>query len=149
MSGLRNEDFLMRQVRMMAEIIARITGLRRGGRAPEAAAELERAYGELLGPQTDLVRRFDPATAATLVGEPERVLVLARLCREEAAQAADPSRRAYLALRACALGLEAARRVPDGPEIREFLAEIAPEVPRDALTAEQQETLAAVLGSPP
>jgi len=149
MSGLRDEDYLMRQFRVMAEVIARITGLRRGCRLEEAAAELEWAYEELLGPQADLVRQLDPATAAVIMAAPERILALAQLCHEEAAQDDDPARRAYLDLRACALGLEAALRDPDAPAIRAFLAEIAPAVPRSSLTPEQRTQLDANLEAPP
>lgn len=126
MSGWRHEDYLMRQVRAVAAALARIAGLRRQGLTEEAAVALEDAYGELLGPQADLVRHFDAATAATLVAAPERILALARLCREEAALHDDPDQRTYLLQRARDLAAEAARRAPDDPDIAAFLADEAP-----------------------
>ena len=47
MSGLRREDYVLRQVRAIAAMIARMAGLRLEGSIEEAGAELERAYSLL------------------------------------------------------------------------------------------------------
>lgn len=99
----------MREVGAVAAMLARIIGLRAKGRVEEARVELEEAFGLLLGPQTELVRRLDPRTAAVILVSPERILAFARLVAEEAAQSGDDTRRAGLLLRAAELGIEAAR----------------------------------------
>jgi hypothetical protein len=121
MSGSQREDFLLRQIRAAAAMLARIIGLRTSGAVDEARTELERSYDALLGSEAELVRRMDPATAALLLGSAEKILAFARLVREEAVQEHDPERRARLETRAATLAAEAARRAPDDEEIRRFL----------------------------
>jgi hypothetical protein len=121
MSSSRQEDYLIRQARIVAEMLARILGLRTGGRTEEARAGLENAYGLLLGPQGDLLRRVDSPTAAALLASPDAILALARLTLEEAEQATDPGRAEALRRRALELGLEAAKRDSASEEARSFL----------------------------
>jgi hypothetical protein len=59
------EDYLLRQIKAVGVMLARIMGLRVRGQVEEAAAELERAYGLLLGPQRELIRMVDPPSAGT------------------------------------------------------------------------------------
>ncbi len=125
----QREDYLLRQLKALAATLARIAGLRLSGEFDAAGAELERGYRALLGAEADLVRRVDPSTAGALLGRAERLLLYARLVREEAGLVTDPGRRAALSARVAALAGEAARRDPENPEIRRFLAEVAG--PRD------------------
>ena len=125
MSGSQREDYLLRQVKVLAAMIARLVGLRTCGQIEEARAELERAYGAVLGPEAELVRRADSSTAAMLLGSPERIFLFAQLVREEAAQAGEDGLRKLLTARAAELGKEAARRAPENDEIRCFLAELS------------------------
>jgi hypothetical protein len=108
MSGFRREDFVLRQVRSVAAMLARIIGLRVGGQTEEAKAELERARRELLGSQSELIGRVDAITAAMILGSRERIQAYADLVREEAEQESDLSRRALLTARATELAGEAA-----------------------------------------
>jgi len=108
MSGLKREDYVLRQVRAVAAMLARIAGLRIDGATDEARLELERAYSLLLGPRGDLIRRVDPKTAATLLGSPETIQTLAQLLREEAAQEPDADRKLALEARAAELASQAA-----------------------------------------
>lgn len=110
MSGSQREDSLLRQIRAVAAMLARIVGLRMTGQSEEAKAELERSYTMLLGSQTELVRRVDSSTAAKLLGSPDRILAFAQLLNEEAAQDGDETRAARLRVRAAELSAEAARR---------------------------------------
>ena len=121
MSSSRQEDYLIRQARIVAAMLARILGLRTGGSTEEARAELENAYALLLGPQGELVRRVDSTTAAALLASPDAILALARLTLEEAEQAGDPGRAEALRRRALELGLEAANRDSASEEARAFL----------------------------
>lgn len=109
----QTDDYLMRQVQAVAAMIARIAGLRIEGSVDEARLVLEQAYGVLLAGRAGLVRRLDAATAASLLGSPERILCLARLLEEEGRLEGD----ATLHARAIELTREALRRDPEnGPE---------------------------------
>lgn len=103
MSASRREDYLLRQAKAIAAMLAAIAGRRLSGDADQARSELEQAYSLLLGSQGDLLRQVDAATAAKLLGSPERILAFAQLLEEEAAQEADASRRALLQDRAIEL----------------------------------------------
>jgi hypothetical protein len=81
-------------------MLARVAGLRLEGDAEKARAGLDQTYAELLGSQADLIRRVDSATAAVILGPPERIRVFADLVEEEAMQERDESRAASLRARA-------------------------------------------------
>ena len=149
MGGLKREDYVLRQIRDLAAVLARIAGLRLGGNSEEARAELEKSYSILLGSQGELLRRVDSKTAAKLLGTPGRILVLAQLLHEEAEQEANSSRRASLTLRAAELGIEASRRDPESAAIRDFLREILPGVDRDRLMPEDEAVLEGIGTGPP
>jgi hypothetical protein len=100
MSPGQRDDYVLRQVRAMAEILARIVGLRLDGDPEMARAGLEEAYATLLESQAGLIRRVDPATAAKLLGSSEKTLSFAALVEEEAEQEKDEGRRAQLRARA-------------------------------------------------
>ena len=108
MSGLRREDYVLRQVRAVAAMLARIAGLRLDGAIEDARLELERAYSALLGSRAELIRRMDAKTAATLLGSPEAILTLSQLLREEAALEGDAVRKTELETRAAELAAQAA-----------------------------------------
>lgn len=129
MSGSYREDHLERQIRAVANMLARILGLRVAGRREEARAELERAWQDLEGTHGALLRRLDPASAATLLDSPGRILAAARLTAESAVLEDDGPRAEALRRRAVALGLEARRRSPGHPEIESFLERHTPPRP--------------------
>ena len=93
-------------------MIARAMGLRATGDLPAARTEINDAYKALLGPQSDLLRMLDPASAARLIGHPKKLEAFADLTSAEAALAADAgnqqAQNALLA-RAKALAEEAAK----------------------------------------
>ena len=70
-------------------MIARAMGLRANGDLPAARTEINDAYKTLLGPQSDLLRMLDPASAARLIGHPKKLETFADLTSAEAALAAD------------------------------------------------------------
>lgn len=109
MSPLRREDYLLRQAKAVAAMLAAIVGRRLSGDAEGARAELEQAYSLLLGSQGELLRQVDPATAARLLGSPDRILAFAQLLEEEGAQEGDESRRTILQGRAAELRAQAER----------------------------------------
>ena len=103
MSPSARDDYILRQAQALAQILARIVGLRLDGNPEEARSGLEEAYTMLLGPQSALIRRVDPSTAAKLIGSSEKTVTFAALLEEEAEQEGDESRKAALRARAVAL----------------------------------------------
>ena len=73
------EDFLLRQLRKVAAMIARAVGFRAQRDLPAARAEIDTAYATLLGPQSALLRMLDPTSAARLIGSSKKLAALARL----------------------------------------------------------------------
>jgi hypothetical protein len=106
----QRQDFLLRQVKAAAGMLARVAGLKAGGRIEEARTELERAAEQLLGSRGELLRSVDAATAAMLLDAPDRIRGVAKLFEAEAAMEADAERAASLKARAAELLAEAARR---------------------------------------
>ena len=96
----QREDYMSRQIRAIAAMIARMMGWRLSGETEKAKVELDEAYTLLLGPQAALVRRVDAATATRLIGSREKVLAFSQLLEEEAEQESDEVRRAFLRERA-------------------------------------------------
>jgi hypothetical protein len=96
----QREDYVSRQIRAIAAMIARMMGLRLSGETEKARVELEGAYTLLLGPQAALIRRVDAATAARLIGSREKVLAFSQLLEEETEQESDEVRRTFLRERA-------------------------------------------------
>lgn len=84
MSPSSRDDYLLRMMVETTQALLRAAGLRRAGKLDEALNELRDAYGELLGPAAELAPRLDSATAAQVVGNPERIRAWAQLLREEA-----------------------------------------------------------------
>ena len=82
------EDFLLRELRKIAAMIARAMGFRATGDLPAARTEIDDAYATLLGPQSALLRMLDPASAARLIGHPKKLEAFADLTSAEAALAA-------------------------------------------------------------
>jgi hypothetical protein len=138
--SIRSEDFIMRQVRAVGTMLARILGLRSGGQIEEARVELEDAYGLLLGSQ-GIARQVDARTAALMLSAPERIAALARLVREEAEQTADAAEALSLRQRALELGIEAAWRDPRDEELRRFVKELVQVVGEERLDAEHRAAL--------
>jgi len=112
MSPFARDDYVLRQVKAIAAMIARMMGLRLGGEIEKAKTELEEAYTLLLGPQSGLIRRMDVATAMRLVGSSERFSAYADLLEEEAAQETDEARSASLRARAAEVRDRLAQKEP-------------------------------------
>lgn len=80
------DDFILRTVRQIAELAARLLGkVEEGEKTDDVEDELDGAYRTLFGPKADLIRRLDPATVAHMCRTPEQLGGVAELCRVEAA----------------------------------------------------------------
>ena len=77
------DDFLMRMIRQLAEVIARIAGLAKEGRSHEAERALEEACGSFVGMPKSMIDKLDPETIAKTFG-PEKAMVIAALLDAEA-----------------------------------------------------------------
>ena len=113
------DDWLIRELKMLGEVLARMLGLKNGGQLHEALQTLDDAEGELLGPLAQVAPRLDSATAAHVVGEPRRIAAWARLLHERAdllRLAGDEAGSAAMGQRARELAAEAWARA-EGFEI--------------------------------
>lgn len=123
------EDLLLRLIRQMGAVMARMLGLKNGGQVQEALQTLDDAEGELLGPMAQVVPRLDSATAAHVLGEPQRIAAWARLLHERADLlriAGDDAGASLAARRALELAAEAqARAAGYEKAVRELLGTLA------------------------
>ncbi|MBI5838400.1 MAG: hypothetical protein HZB25_14280 [Candidatus Eisenbacteria bacterium] len=120
------EDFVLRQIRVVAEMLARIFRLRTDGKLEHARAELKRAYALLAGPQAPLIRQLDSATAAMLLRHPESISTFAHLLCEEAALLEDATQAGALWLRAMELCLECEAKSPGIPAVHDLIRSLVP-----------------------
>ncbi|MDM7925312.1 MAG: hypothetical protein QUS35_04765 [bacterium] len=84
MSSSIREDYLLRMIEKTAKAVAQMIGFRKSGDFTAARAVLDAAYASLLGPDALLFSRMDPETGARLLGEPEKMAVMADLIHEDA-----------------------------------------------------------------
>src|SRR4051812_36725814 len=90
MPGSSRKDYLEKQIEGVARLLARVLGLRDGGRAEEARAELEKGARTLLGVAMSSLDRVDVWTAVGLLRTAAGAETYARLL--EAAAELDPER---------------------------------------------------------
>src|SRR5512140_3416991 len=139
--GLERKDYIMRQIRELAAMLARIAGLRVEGNFAEAAAELQAAYHGLLGPDPSLLLNLDAETVALLLRDDDKLIMLAQVVHEESKflrATADP-RAAVSEDRAFRLALEALRRDADSREAARIVTELAPAADETTLAEWQRE----------
>lgn len=129
MSPSRTSDYILRQIEIAGQMLARAIGRRLAGEPEEARATLAQTYELLLGPQSLLVQNLDVATASSCLGSPEMIMAYARLVREESTQEADAGRRASLLARAIALATTAAQQYPEDEDLARELREISSPTP--------------------
>jgi len=82
------EDFLLRELRKVAEMIARALEFRSKD-LPAARAEIDNAYATLLGPQAPILRVLDVESVVRLVDDSRKLAALARLTAADASIAGD------------------------------------------------------------
>jgi hypothetical protein len=108
------EDYVMRLIKQIAAVIARMVGLQGKGDHEAALRAAESAY-DLLGVPSELAAALDSATLAELLAHPEKIRLMARVVREEAEilrAKGDPVGCAARYRRAAELTLEARAREP-------------------------------------
>ena len=129
------EDYLIRLIRQLAEVLARAAGFNARKQHDQAIDALQRAWDELLETPRDLLEVVDDATLAELLREPGKMRIAAQLLAEEARATAgkgDPVHAAVLSTRA--MRLYASARVLDPTEDDDAaILELSRAVPPGAL----------------
>lgn len=132
----QEDDYILRQIRELGQVLARILGLQAKGEAAAADAELEAARAKLLGGRAELLQFLDPASGAALLGEPRAILAAAEVCAMEAellrARGAD-SRAVTTECRALQFALEAWKIEPHTPETQARIRASAARLPAGAM----------------
>ena len=77
------DDYLLRQVKQLADALARIAGLRLDGNLDAAIEDAERAWDEVIGRPRGLVDIVDTQTLVAMLREPARIRAAAQLLVEE------------------------------------------------------------------
>ena len=74
----------MRMVQQLTAAVARLFQLKQQEKYDQALQEVEKAYGDLLGLNAQIISMFDAATLAPLLGHAEKMKTLATLFFEQA-----------------------------------------------------------------
>src|SRR5262245_2874702 len=80
-------DYVMRAARQVAQLLARVLGLRQLGQEEEADRALDELYRGLVPFDRELLDLLDPATLATMIRDPEVVRAVCQLLAFEADEA--------------------------------------------------------------
>lgn len=133
------QDFLLAQLKVVAEAIARALGARPAGSAhiEDVDRDLADAWQALAGPLAPAVRQADATTLAAVLGDPRRVQAAAELVATRATLIADESMQRTERARAFALLEQAFARdqqVPGGDALLRSLSNAAPSLVPPSLT---------------
>jgi hypothetical protein len=82
-------DYILRMVEQLTQALARILGLKRAGQLAEAEAELDTLARGLVGLDVTALARLPLAALGTVLVEPERRAMAARLLKEHGELVAD------------------------------------------------------------
>lgn len=128
---LVERDFVMRLIKQLVELIARVLNLAKAKKADEAQAVLEAGCLSLLGMDFHTLALVDSASAADLLQQPYRVVAFARLLGAQAeierARGAEDLAHSH-DQHALELVLEALRRSPSHAEALSLGRELRPRV---------------------
>ena len=129
------DDYLMRLIHQIGELIARVAGLNRDGRHDQALEAADQAWGKLIDAPRELIDAVDTATLAAMLREPAKIRAAAELCREQGHALAghgDPVHAALRYRRALELVREA-RALAPGPEDDAMILELSRLAPDRAM----------------
>ncbi|MGZ3421553.1 MAG: hypothetical protein ACXWUG_10875 [Polyangiales bacterium] len=76
------DDFLMRMIRRLGDLIGRAMGLAKKGRHDEAEIAIVEIYKTEVGVPRDMLDRLDPKTVASTLGSEKSMIVAALLDAE-------------------------------------------------------------------
>jgi hypothetical protein len=144
------QDYILRQLRAVAEAIARALGARGRGDHVAEQQSFAAAWGELLGPLAPVARGADAHTVASLIGDARRTLAASDLVAAQAdgvaARQGDPAA-ASERRRATALLIEAAARDPNAPGLADAAQRLLAHAESAALGAAERSRLATLAAS--
>ena len=129
------EDYLMRLIHQLGDVIARMAGLNRKGEHDQALEVADQVWGKLLDAPRALIEAVDSATLAGMLREPAKIRAAAQLCREEGdalAGKADPVHAQLRYRRALELVL-AARALEPSPDDEAMVLALSRRAPAGAL----------------
>jgi len=104
-----NEDYVLRQIEMISEMITKALGFKVEHMYDEALETLDVAMEELFGTGTDILEMVDAHTASSLIGDPIKIRVYADLLKAKVDLLSDMESRARLKARYRTLNDEALR----------------------------------------
>lgn len=110
--SIARRDYIMRLIEQFAQVLGRLLGLRKAGKLDEAQELINATADELLGSSRSMIEKVEAATAASLLGMREKVVMYAALTAEEAeivALKGDARKAQARRRRALELYLEASR----------------------------------------
>ena len=76
-----NEDYILRQIERIGELIALALGFKATGKSDHAMNTVDAGLDELLGDEAKVLEMVDAETAARLIGDPRRIKAYADLLR--------------------------------------------------------------------
>jgi len=82
---IRTEDFFLRQIEMIGEMISHALRLKVESRFTEGLHLLHSGLHQLFGSQTEVLEMVDAATAAQLIGDPIKIRAYADILKTRAA----------------------------------------------------------------
>lgn len=148
--SMQERDYILRMIQQLAQAIGRILGLKRAGKLDEALQEVRATADGIFGPMLRTLEALDAQSAASLLGNREKIEAYAALTAEEASilelkgdakRAKGSERRAFLLyLEAVILGKE----VSD--DARAAIAEIRGKVDEAKLPPRYREVLLTIGG---
>lgn len=83
--SITERDVILRAIKQKDDTLARISALRRSGKAELALQEFTNATGSILGPLLATVETFDPCSTVMLLSEPDKVRAHGLLVAERSA----------------------------------------------------------------
>src|SRR5262245_4994962 len=113
--SIARRDYIVRMIEQFAQALARIAGMKTAGKHDEALILIRQTADGIFGPLRESLDRLDSTSAATLLGNREKIAVYAALAAEKASIVelqSQPAKARAGYLRALELYLEASRLTP-------------------------------------
>lgn len=82
--GMMERDYILRMIQQLAQALGRILGLKRAGKLEEAEKALRETADGIFGPMLRTLDAIDAQSAASLLGNREKIEAYAALTAEEA-----------------------------------------------------------------
>src|SRR5262245_37792345 len=82
--GMLERDYILRMIQQLAQALGRILGLKRAGKLHEALQEVRATADGIFGPMRSTLDAIDAQSAASLLGNRDKIEAYAALTAEEA-----------------------------------------------------------------